>query len=74
MREINAQFYRLTGMYNQIKAAADPRTRIYVIGYPQIAVPDGTCALNVHLNNDEIISVDSRQEIHTGQYNLDLVT
>lgn len=50
---INQQFPRLTGMYNDIKASADPRAKIYVISYPQIAKVDGVCDMNVHLNRDE---------------------
>lgn len=52
---INAQFDRLTSMYNEIKTSADPRAKIYVIGYPQIADPDGKCDMNVHLNHDELV-------------------
>ena len=32
---------------------ADPGVRLYIVGYPQI-VAIGSCALNVHLNNEEI--------------------
>lgn len=53
--EVNSQFYRLTGMYDQLKNAGDPRAKIYVIGYPQITYPDGNCAVNVHLNQQELI-------------------
>lgn len=55
INEIDEQFYRLTGLYSQLKANADPRLRLYVIGYPQIAQYNGNCAANVHLNNDEIL-------------------
>ena len=54
VREINSQFDRLTNMYWQLKNAGNPRSKIYAIGYPQIAKLDGNCALNVHLNNQEI--------------------
>jgi lysophospholipase L1-like esterase len=54
LQRINAQFYRLAELYSQIKSAADPRTKIYVIGYPQIVAP-GNCGVNVHLNQDEIV-------------------
>ncbi len=53
--EINRQFPRLTDLYTQIKNAGDPRAKIYVVGYPQIAYPDGNCANNVHLNRTELI-------------------
>lgn len=44
---------RWVALYRKLASAA-PSTRIYAIGYPQIAVAGGNCALNVHLNNDEI--------------------
>lgn len=53
LRQVNAQFNKLTGMYKQLKSA-DPRTKIYVIGYPQIARPNGNCAINVRLDNSEV--------------------
>lgn len=51
---INRQFNNLVSTYIQIKTSADPRTKIYIIGYPQIAKPDGVCDMNVHLNNEEV--------------------
>lgn len=55
VNEINAQFYHLTDMYKQLKEAAAPDTKIYVIGYPILTDPDGNCALNVHMNHDELV-------------------
>ncbi|MGH7157321.1 MAG: SGNH/GDSL hydrolase family protein [Candidatus Saccharimonadales bacterium] len=56
VRLINHQvFPRLVQTYQQLKAAGAPDMRIYVIGYPQIAKPGGDCAINVHLNNDELV-------------------
>lgn len=52
--EINWQFPRLVDLYTQIKNTGDPRAKIYVIGYPQIADPGGNCAANVHLNHAEL--------------------
>ena len=53
---INTQVYpKLIDTYNRLKAAGSPDMRIYVVGYPQIAKPYGSCALNVRLNNDEVI-------------------
>lgn len=52
--EINRQFPRLVDLYTQIKNAGDPRAKIYVVGYPQIAYPDGRCDANVHLNHAEL--------------------
>jgi len=54
VREINAQFPRLTEMYQEIVNNSDPRTKIYVIGYPQLADPSGSCAANVRLNAQEL--------------------
>lgn len=36
------------------KSLAAPGRQIYVIGYPQIVMPHGNCADNVHLNEQEI--------------------
>ncbi|HET9722053.1 MAG TPA: GDSL-type esterase/lipase family protein, partial [Candidatus Saccharimonadales bacterium] len=47
-------FNNLVQTYDALKNAGSPDMRIYVVGYPQIAKPDGNCGLNVHLNNDEI--------------------
>jgi lysophospholipase L1-like esterase len=55
VREVNSKFNSLVDTYDKLKNAGSPDMRIYVVGYPQIAKPDGDCALNVHLNNDEII-------------------
>lgn len=55
VNEVNAQFYRLTDLYTQIKATGDPRAKIYVVGYPDIAYPEGNCAVNVHLNRAELV-------------------
>jgi lysophospholipase L1-like esterase len=51
----NTVFPNLVKTYTAIKKASPISTRIYVIGYPQIALSDGNCAVNVALNNDEII-------------------
>ena len=59
MELINKQLDPLAAMYQQLMTSADPRAKVYVIGYPEIAKPDGECAANVHLNNDEIIFSDS---------------
>ena len=54
VREINAQFPRLTGMYQDLINNSDPRVKIYVVGYPQLADPTGSCAANVRLNQQEL--------------------
>lgn len=52
--EVNSQFSRLVDMYRQLIAESPPETRIYVVGYPQIADPEGSCGLNVRLNKAEL--------------------
>lgn len=48
-------FPNLVKTYAQLKNAGPPNMRIYVIGYPQIALPGGNCAVNVQLNKDELV-------------------
>lgn len=43
----------LVDTYTQI-LTADPGAQLYVVGYPQIANPNGNCGLNVHLDTDEL--------------------
>ncbi|HSH55492.1 MAG TPA: SGNH/GDSL hydrolase family protein, partial [Candidatus Limnocylindrales bacterium] len=50
-KTIQSKFDRLVQTY---KLVYKPGKRVYVVGYPQIAVPDGNCALNVHLDSREI--------------------
>lgn len=44
---------RWTALYRQLTEEA-PGMRLYVIGYPQIAVADGNCADNVRLSKEEL--------------------
>src|SRR5205085_12034224 len=46
VREVNAQFDHIVSMYNDLKSIGDPRAKIYVIGYPQVAKIDGNCDIN----------------------------
>ncbi|HET7827650.1 MAG TPA: SGNH/GDSL hydrolase family protein, partial [Candidatus Saccharimonadales bacterium] len=55
VNEVNKAFPKLVSTYAKLKAAGAANARIYVIGYPQIAKADGDCALNVHMNHDELI-------------------
>lgn len=56
VRQINNQvFPKLVQTYQKIRAAGPPDMRLYTVGYPQIALPGGDCAVNVRLNNDELI-------------------
>jgi hypothetical protein len=54
VRLINSKFTDLVNTYTIIKNNSAPDTRVYVIGYPQLANPSGDCAVNVHLNTDEL--------------------
>ncbi|HZL07960.1 MAG TPA: SGNH/GDSL hydrolase family protein [Candidatus Dormibacteraeota bacterium] len=44
---------RWAALYKQL-ASEDPGTRMFAIGYPQIAAAGGNCGLNVHLNKSEL--------------------
>ncbi len=44
---------RWAALYKQL-AAKSPGGRLYVIGYPSVAVDNGDCALNVHLSKSEL--------------------
>jgi lysophospholipase L1-like esterase len=54
VRQTNNKIPTLVDTYTKIKNAAAPDTRIYVVGYPQIAKPGGDCGANVHLDAQEI--------------------
>ena len=54
VQDINRVFPNLVDTYTKIKNAGPPDMRIYAIAYPQIAKPGGDCALNVHLDSDEV--------------------
>jgi hypothetical protein len=43
----------LRTLYQQLQAST-PASSLYVIGYPQITVDNGDCALNVHFNTSEL--------------------
>jgi len=50
---IDRTYSKWVSMYRQLQNTA-PNTRIYAIGYPQIAAVDGDCGVNVHLNASEL--------------------
>lgn len=58
LKEITSQFDRLVETYQAIKDAS-PFSRIYVMGYPQIAKKDGECALNVLLSPNELATAEA---------------
>lgn len=53
LKEIKNQFVPLAITYTSLKTVS-PNSRIYIIGYPQIAKPDGNCAVNVRLGRQEL--------------------
>lgn len=54
-QSINELFPMLTKMYQELMESSDPRVKIYVIGYPQIADPNGFCDINVRLSHKELV-------------------
>jgi len=57
--EIERIFSPITSAYKTIKKTAPENAKIYIIGYPQIALASGNCAVNVHLNKDELEFAES---------------
>ena len=54
VREVNGTFPELVETYTKIKQEGVPGAKIYAVGYPQIALPGGSCGLNVRLNTQEL--------------------
>lgn len=52
---INSKQDQLISTYEELKKNISTEGAVYAIGYPSLAKEDGNCALNVLLNNDEII-------------------
>jgi hypothetical protein len=50
---IDRTYGKWVGMYRQLQNTT-PNTRIYAMGYPQIAAVGGDCGINVHLNGGEL--------------------
>lgn len=65
--EVSNLFPRLSSTYTQLKQASPASLRVYVVGYPELVDAFGNCALNVHLNYDE------RLFVNTLAYHLDSV-
>ncbi|HSX16333.1 MAG TPA: SGNH/GDSL hydrolase family protein [Candidatus Saccharimonadales bacterium] len=51
--EINRTYPKLVNTYTTLRQQSGG-ARLYVVGYPQVAKPDGDCGLNVLLDNDEL--------------------
>lgn len=54
VHSINAKYGELVGMYQQIKSYSNDGAKVYVVGYPKFADPDGSCAVNVRMNKEEL--------------------
>lgn len=52
---VNNVYPKLLDTYRQLKQQAADDAKIYIVGYPQLAMENGNCANNVKLNNEEII-------------------
>jgi hypothetical protein len=52
-RLIDRTVPRWTALYKQLQRQA-PGSRLYAVGYPQVALAGGNCALNVHLDRQEL--------------------
>ncbi len=53
-QEIQRQIPRLEEAYNNLRRNAALDARVYAVGYPQVAAPEGNCGTNVRLNSDEV--------------------
>ncbi|MEX1995368.1 MAG: SGNH/GDSL hydrolase family protein [Candidatus Saccharimonadales bacterium] len=54
VRRVNRTFPDLVGTYQEIKNATSPDAKVFAVGYPQLALPGGNCALNVRLDSQEL--------------------
>lgn len=55
LNEIDNQFNELSSVYKQLKQSSPESEKIYAVAYPKIADANGNCALNVHLNHEELL-------------------
>ncbi len=56
--EVDRLSWRLIDTFKQLKKAAHPKSKIYVLGYPSIVKPGGNCGLNVRLSQTELLFAD----------------
>ncbi len=54
-KKVDSRLTTLTTLYKKLKKSAPANARIYAVGYPQIALPGGSCGLNVHLDSEELV-------------------
>ena len=63
-QRIDREVPKLTSLFRQLRASS-PNSGLYIVGYPQIAVDTGNCAVNVHLNTSEIaLSIEILQHLN----------
>jgi len=55
VRQINSQFDRLVDVLAMVKSSSKKNANIYAVGYPRIAKLGGNCAVNVRLDDQEVI-------------------
>lgn len=56
-QEITNQFDKFVSLYTKAREGVlsqSPNGKVYVVGYPQVALPGGDCGINVHLDADEL--------------------
>jgi lysophospholipase L1-like esterase len=51
---INRRLSKLRQLYKDLRESGSGVRRVYVIGYPQVAKPNGVCGLNVAMNLEEV--------------------
>jgi hypothetical protein len=55
LNDTNSRYTTLKDVFNTLKTQTNGTTKIYVMGYPQIAREDSPyCGVNLRLNNDEV--------------------
>jgi lysophospholipase L1-like esterase len=54
-KEVHSKFDSLVDLYKKIKEESASNSKVYAIGYTQIVHPGGNCALNVNLNQEELV-------------------
>lgn len=52
---IDQKYDEIVATYQFLKDISAPKTKIYILGYPSLTYPTGSCALNVQLDNKELL-------------------
>ena len=53
LKNMYSQHSRLTEVYSKIMSQNPKDTKLYVVGYPQVINPTGSCGINVHFDDQE---------------------